>query len=420
MAISINWATKVINVPKDDLLLIQSAPTEIRELDIDSFRLELKSLEASIEGMPFVHTHNNVAPISVGGVTLARIIEIINGYTITFEDGQYAVNLSGANSNIADVTNVNQVSVRSANSAGLTYSKEVEDQSFSDARVWVNSITGLPGTQFPRGTPGDPVSNIQDAQAIIAARNLPQRLHLRGNFILDSADTLADYDIEAGSSSLAEIDFGGADTTDLVISSSAIKGIANGPFTADTTSAFENLQEFEGRMLGGGLKGTITLAATAERIEFVNCHSHIAGNSTPIIDCQNSTNLDLQIRGYHGGIELININSASAKVSIDVDSAHIILGSSVTDGEIIVRGTGHLTNNSSVTVDTIGLSADKQTIDIIRKLLTNRMETNPSTGVLTVYDDDDTTVLYTGNIYEDVAAGQLYRGQGMERRNKLT
>jgi hypothetical protein len=69
--------------------------------------------------MAYPDTHRHVAPVSLGGVTLARIIEIINGYTVTFEDGQYAVNLVGANSNVGDVVNVNQVSVRSANSVGL-------------------------------------------------------------------------------------------------------------------------------------------------------------------------------------------------------------------------------------------------------------------------------------------------------------
>jgi hypothetical protein len=54
-----------------------------------------------------------------------------------------------------------------------------------------------------------------------------------------------------------------------------------------------------------------------------------------------------------------------------------------------------------------------------RKILQNRLETNPSTGVLTVYDDDD-SVLLTGNISEDVAEVQAYRGQGSERRNRLT
>ena len=59
-------------------------------------------------------------------------------------------------------------------------------------------------------------------------------------------------------------------------------------------------------------------------------------------------------------------------------------------------------------------------LTVLRKLMQNRMETDPVTGVLTVYDDDDATPFLTGNIYEDVLATQLYRGRGMERRNRLT
>ena len=119
MAISIDWPTGVITVPKADMTLIQSAPTEIRQLNLDTFRLTLRDLEDDPSGMPWLKTHNHNTSVTVGGVTLARVIEIINGYTVTFENGQYAVNLVGANSNVGDVVNVNQVSVRSANSAGL-------------------------------------------------------------------------------------------------------------------------------------------------------------------------------------------------------------------------------------------------------------------------------------------------------------
>jgi len=120
MAITVDWPTKVINVPKADMTLVQSTPFEIRELDIDTFRLRLKDLEDEVEGMPYPITHNHFTTVTVGGVTLARVVEIINGYTVTFEDGNYAVNLVGANSNISDVTNLNSVQVRASNSAGLT------------------------------------------------------------------------------------------------------------------------------------------------------------------------------------------------------------------------------------------------------------------------------------------------------------
>jgi len=120
MAITIDWGTKVINVPKADLTVVQTTPFEVRKLDLDWFRLQLKDLEDSEAGIPMPDTHRHYASVDVGGVTLAQVIELINGYTVTFEDGQYAVNLVGANSNVGDVVNVNQVSIRSQNSAGLT------------------------------------------------------------------------------------------------------------------------------------------------------------------------------------------------------------------------------------------------------------------------------------------------------------
>jgi len=119
MAVTIDYQTRIISIPKADLTLVQSTPIEIRALDINAFRLELKDIEDNVGGMPFVDTHRHFPVVSVGGVTLARVVEIINGYTITFENGSYAVNLVGANSNIGDVLNLNQVQVRSANSAGL-------------------------------------------------------------------------------------------------------------------------------------------------------------------------------------------------------------------------------------------------------------------------------------------------------------
>ena len=122
MAITIDYTTRIISIQKVDMALVQSTPFEIYELDINDFRLSLKDIEDNVVGIPFVDTHVHNTIVTVGGVTLARVVEIINGYTVTFEDDSYAVNLVGANSNIADVVNLNTVSVRAANSAGLIQS----------------------------------------------------------------------------------------------------------------------------------------------------------------------------------------------------------------------------------------------------------------------------------------------------------
>jgi len=69
--------------------------------------------------MAYLKTHNHNTAITLSGVTYARIVEIINGYTIEFENGIYSVECVGANHNIADVKVVNSVSLIVGNSAGL-------------------------------------------------------------------------------------------------------------------------------------------------------------------------------------------------------------------------------------------------------------------------------------------------------------
>lgn len=116
MALSVNWPTKVISVPKNYLTLISGVRYE---LDVDQFRLDLRSLEDDLDGITFLRTHKHNTEATLGGVTYARQVEIINGYTVTFEDGQYIVELAGANNNILEKSNYNQVSIREKNSAGL-------------------------------------------------------------------------------------------------------------------------------------------------------------------------------------------------------------------------------------------------------------------------------------------------------------
>ena len=122
MAITIDYsnpAQYVINVPRADMTLVSSSPTEIRQLDIDDFWQALADIQDDPEGMAFPTAYINTAPLPVAGVTLARVVEILDPYVIEFEDGQYNVNIVGGNSNISDVTIKNQVGLNTANSAGL-------------------------------------------------------------------------------------------------------------------------------------------------------------------------------------------------------------------------------------------------------------------------------------------------------------
>jgi hypothetical protein len=124
MAITIDYSDTVtpqyvINVPRADMLLVQSTPVEIRQLNLDTFRQTLNDLMDDEVGINFPTNHIHTAPLTVAGVTLARVVAILDPYAIEFEDGAYNVNVVGGNSNISDVTIKNQVGVNTANSAGL-------------------------------------------------------------------------------------------------------------------------------------------------------------------------------------------------------------------------------------------------------------------------------------------------------------
>ncbi len=146
MPISIDWGTKVIYVPQN--YLTPPATGEVPyTMDLEQFRLDLKDLEDSEDGMPFPDTHVHATEVVMSGVNYSRFIIIANGYTVEFEDGQYVVAPYGANSNLADVKVTNQVSLVLNNSAGLQTVElpgAVSTQDLNDIAdaVWDEVLTG--------------------------------------------------------------------------------------------------------------------------------------------------------------------------------------------------------------------------------------------------------------------------------------
>lgn len=119
MAVSINPLTKKILVPVDFLTHVSGL---LYELDVNDLRLALKDLEDDPEGMTILDTHRHNTEVTLAGVTFARTFEVINGYTVEFDDSVvsgYTVRCVGANHNLSDVKVLNSVSLIIGNSAGL-------------------------------------------------------------------------------------------------------------------------------------------------------------------------------------------------------------------------------------------------------------------------------------------------------------
>ncbi len=153
MTIAIDWAAQVISIQQVDLAFISGT---LYALDTDAFRLTLKGLEDDIDGMPFPDTHRHNTEVTIAGATYARFVEIINGYTVVFEDGQYAVRLDGSNNNIFDegVIVRNQVSIIPTNSAGLISGVSIANDAALLRKVFLNrAVTTVnAGPTPPAGT----------------------------------------------------------------------------------------------------------------------------------------------------------------------------------------------------------------------------------------------------------------------------
>lgn len=139
MAVTINWGTKEISIQQSDLAPLGGGRYE---LDVNSLRLTLRSLEDDEAGIVFPHTHNHNTATTLSGVTYARTVEIVNGYTINFEDtgSPYMVVCEGANHNIGDVKTVDHVSLLIGNSAGLVEVGSGGGSSAAD--IWTYEIDG--------------------------------------------------------------------------------------------------------------------------------------------------------------------------------------------------------------------------------------------------------------------------------------
>lgn len=120
MALIFDLAAKQITIPQADLTLVSGT---LYDHDTEAFKLEVGLAQATETGMPFDDVFSHNTEVTIAGTTFARSIEIINGWSVEYEDGQYTVRLVGSNNNLFDVGNgilvQNQVQIISQNSAGL-------------------------------------------------------------------------------------------------------------------------------------------------------------------------------------------------------------------------------------------------------------------------------------------------------------
>ena len=395
MAITIDWPNSIIHVPKADMTLVQSVPFELRELDTNWFRLELRKLEDDVDGRPWQRTHDHNADVTVGGITLVDVLIILAPYTITFEDGQYGVVLTGTNNNILERKNFNQVSVSPSNSAGYiqieTGSGVTEQDKLDIAdRVWdedlsvhsqpdsastavraatyvtgsihLDTVNGSPGVAWPAGTSYQPCDNLTEALQLANFAHLV-------DIILGSDITVgATHDISR--KMLRSLGLMGIDVVlaaGCTANSASFRNInLSGVVTAgDQLLIYDcsigSLENFRGIMnnVSFAQGAEITLNGWATIIQ-----ATAGGEPTNEVEIDIGT-AALNMSHWTGNLKLKG-KTGTGRTVINCDSGNIIIDATCTAGIIQLIGTGQVERDDSgpgCTVDTDALQNVDNVVD---------------------------------------------------------
>lgn len=357
MVVSIDWKTRIIYVPRNDLTLVQSSPSEIRNMDLNWFRVQLKNLEDSEVGMIYPDTHKHNSEVSLGGLVYARVIEIINDFTITFEDGQYAVNLVGANSNIGDKINVNQVSVRSNNSAGMTSAPALEYASYNNC-ITVDSSSIYSGTSYPVGTLQQPVNNLNDAILIASYRGF-STIHFISDYTFAS-NIYFEYTFKGVGKNFTNLFFNNTTFNNCVFERCKLSGALTNTSTIEANNCFiDNLQNVSLTAKSCVFFGITSLTANGAS-NFYDCYDGIPGIGKPTINVNTCTSLG--IWNYQGALHLSHIETPGTVISFMIAQGRLFVDETDIEGNIIVKGMGDVFGSSGGTVLDLEGLITKETI----------------------------------------------------------
>ena len=431
MAISITWPTPtngyvgVIHVPKADTVLIDPGPPEIRSLNVNQLRGDVGALWASTEGAPYYKPFTHSGEVTTSGFTYAR--QITFHYAVEFEDGQYVVRLAGGNHNILDVISSNQVSVQVQNSAGLVNVLQLYDIAYL-GQIHFDEMSGLPpGSQDPysgHGTPQQPISTLADLIALSQKTGLRSCLILNGTLQLATQDFL-DWRFELTAD--ATLDLNGRGCHGSSFRGGTVEGTATGTCAFDLCrlSSVSGVNFLASQCI---FLGTTTPATGTSTFNF--CTSGIPGATTPVLDLSSGP-ISCSVRSYSGGLEVQNSTDPNNVMTLEYIAGQFKAFSTVTQGTFVLRGDCYPVNTTGATATIVNNVTSKvvweefvanqrtalitailqgalpsgetveSTLDLLRKVQSNRLEATPGApGVLTLYDDDGITPIKTWEVYD--------------------
>jgi hypothetical protein len=342
--ITVNWGVS----PR--IITVASPSVEVTMQDLYDTLRTLEAQQVATDDPPIVSGagKENLG----GGVKVGLTITLLNA-RLAFEarsgpsytqcnisgGNLVAVDDLGADINPVEPTAFTQIVLANSSSATLQEQTDIQYASFNGGISYdENSIYS--GTEYPIGTPRQPVNNPYDAYNIAVMRGFAAG-YILTNMTIPTDLPLQYFNFYGSGKDRTLITIPDAATVqECTFEDAEVTGYLDGSNTL-RDCLISSLHYIKGFIEQCVISpGTITLGG-GDVAHFLDCYSGVPGTGTPTIDMGGSGQ-GLALRNYNGGIKLTN-KTGSDSVSIDLASGQCILDSAtVTSGSIVCRGVGKL------------------------------------------------------------------------------
>ena len=262
------------------------------------------------------------------------------------EIGRVYIRFNGSSLNSDADLNTDQLIIGAVNTG--------QSVGYADGAIWVDSINGVAGTEpFTNGVGDNAVLTFADALTLSGVVNLQRFRIINGSSITLTTDSTS-FTLVGDSWFL---DLNGQDISSMSVRGANITGtgIDGGARPVFDRSIISTSTLPPIIMTDCGFAGTITAGAAGD-YNMENCSSTIAGLLTPKFDFGALLgDVSLNLRGYSGGIELLNMGQVGTdNASVDGD-LKVILNANCVGGILVVRGNVEIIDNSggAVTIEKI-------------------------------------------------------------------
>jgi len=189
------------------------------------------------------------------------------------------------------------------------------------------------GLTHPVGTRAQPVNNLADAKNLGELYGISELRVQHGDIVLDRV--FSGWKFKADSVERI-LNFNGYDTTDIYIKGMSVQGNMLGNAFLEQCSILD-VTNFHANGIDCALNGTIILEENTIST-LGHSMSMIPGLASPVIDMNPGQDSEFSLRGYSGGLTVLNCDTSNCKATVEFIAGKLHSGTGNTDGILSVRG----------------------------------------------------------------------------------